>query len=102
MTILRNNGRAKFSIEEATKTLKSFGLSTSENVTRRLVREEKLKATLKGKNENDKRSGYVILEKDIYKYVVSQIPAMKEIFAKLEELERIDAPVRNKIKEIAK
>lgn len=97
--LVKKDGRAKKSVKETFEIIEQYGLATSENVTRRLIREGKIKATPLGKTENDKRSGYVIYERDIYKFITDSIPVMKDIFAKLERLESIE--VKNKKQKVA-
>ena len=88
--LVKKDGRAKKSVKETFKILEQYGLSSSENVTRRLIREKQLRATPLGETENDKRSGYVVFERDIYKFIIERIPVMKDIFASLEKLESIE------------
>lgn len=89
MIVVSKNGRAKKTVSETTEILGQYGLSSSDNVTRRLIREGSIKATPAGVNAKDKRSGYDILERDIYKYIVSKIEAMAEIFPILEEYQQL-------------
>lgn len=83
--LIVKKGRAVKTVSEITEILQKYGLSKSEHVTRRLIREGRIKGHF-AEGPTDKRSGYVVLEKDVRKYIVQEIPAMKDIFEVLENL----------------
>lgn len=76
----KNATRKTYDVSEATIILQSYGLSHNEKKTRDLIAKGKLRATKRGEDERDRRSGYEMTEKALYDLVVNEIPIMKKIF----------------------
>ncbi|HDR7743930.1 hypothetical protein OCD85_27640 [Bacillus pacificus] len=85
LTLSKFATKRKYTVKEATSILTEFGISKSIKTTRDLITKGELKATLKGDNPNDRRSGYEISEKALYDLVVKRIPIMKDYFVALKK-----------------
>lgn len=72
-----------YDVKEATDILSKYGISHNEKKTRDLIAKNRLKATAKGDNPNDRRSGYKVSEKAIYDLVTEEIPIIKDMLEKL-------------------
>lgn len=70
---IKQNGRRKFRVPEVTEFLKQYGLSKSDFTTTKFIRYGELYAELD--KPNQKGSGYVIKERDLYDFIISKIPA---------------------------
>lgn len=77
-------------VKEATEVLAYWGLSSNEKKTRELINKGKLEAEWSG-NEGDRRAGYVVHGRDIYNYIVAQIPPAKLLIKEHYELQKIKA-----------
>lgn len=76
------------SVKEATVILQAYGLSASERRTRELI--SRASNPLKGQmaKAGDRREGYKIERKDLYDFIISEIPIMKTYFDILVELDK--------------
>lgn len=86
--MLNPKSKQKYTVEQATEILREYGLSTSTYVTNRLVREGKLLGYSAGTNPNDRRSGTVIQEDELYNFVSREIPAINAYQKELGRLKK--------------
>jgi hypothetical protein len=68
-----------YKVPEVTEILIQWGLSKNDKKTRDLITRGRLQAIKAGNDPDDRRSGYMISEKSIYDFIISQIPIAKEI-----------------------
>lgn len=73
---------------EATEILMQWGLSINEKKTRDLIRTGKLEAKRAGDDPNDRRSGYQITGKNLYDFIIDQIPIAKDLLKERSSLLR--------------
>lgn len=94
--LLKKTSQGPLTMEQASSILAQFGLASNERVVQRLVRENKIEAEWKGA-ENDRREGKIIREHNIYKYVTTQIPAVKEMYDEILALRKENEDLKKKV-----
>lgn len=77
--ILKKTSQGPLTMEQAAIILAQFGLAQNERIVQRLVRENKIEAEWKG-TVGDRREGKIIREHNLYKYITTQIPAVKDMY----------------------
>ncbi|MDA1569828.1 hypothetical protein PDK93_27805 [Bacillus cereus] len=93
---LKRTSAVMYDLEQVGDILVNFGLVKNRRIAQRWVREGKIEAEwLNG--EDDRRAGKIVTERELYKTVTTQIPALGVIYKALDDLKKQNEQLRKEL-----